>query len=185
MQSFQVSEIDRLLHNLFRVCTVVEQRTDGRVKVTDGELVSAWLDRGVLRAGGNVDWSPLDEGEQVLVACPSGDFAQGVVVCSLYQLSCRPSINDLNIECKRFLDGSVVSYDRQKHHFSLNLAAGATVAMVASGGFSLVGDVDIAGSVRVGGKITSIGDQVAGSISQINHVHKGVQSGPSKTDKPE
>jgi Phage spike trimer/GpV Apex motif len=35
------------------------------------------------------------------------------------------------------------------------------------------------------GKVTSDGDQVAGGISQINHVHGGVQSGGSKTQKPE
>lgn len=35
------------------------------------------------------------------------------------------------------------------------------------------------------GTLTSTGDQVAGSISQINHVHTGVQPGGGNTGKPE
>lgn len=41
------------------------------------------------------------------------------------------------------------------------------------------------GDVKVNGSITSTGDQVASGISQVSHVHGGVQSGGSKTGTPQ
>jgi phage gp45-like len=34
------------------------------------------------------------------------------------------------------------------------------------------------------GKIVSQGDQIAGGVSQINHVHGGVMAGPGQTTAP-
>ncbi|MCO7608650.1 phage baseplate assembly protein [Pseudomonas chlororaphis] len=39
-------------------------------------------------------------------------------------------------------------------------------------------------TLSMSGKIVSQGDQVAASISQINHVHSGVQPGPGQTGVP-
>lgn len=46
-------------------------------------------------------------------------------------------------------------------------------------------DTTINGEVKVNGGITSTGDQVAHGISQIDHVHGGVESGSGKTEKPQ
>ena len=45
--------------------------------------------------------------------------------------------------------------------------------------------VSIIGNVTVQGTITASGDVVGGGISLENHVHGGVQSGGSTTDKPQ
>lgn len=41
------------------------------------------------------------------------------------------------------------------------------------------------GEITTNATVKSDGDQIAGSISQINHVHGGVESGGSKTKQPE
>ncbi len=46
-------------------------------------------------------------------------------------------------------------------------------------------DLHVDGAVTTNSTIKSNGDQVAGAISQINHVHGGVQSGGSKTSVPQ
>lgn len=53
-----------------------------------------------------------------------------------------------------------------------------TMVLTASNGFTFHGDI------QVNGKITSTGDQVAAGISQVNHIHGGVESGGSTTSKP-
>ena len=46
-------------------------------------------------------------------------------------------------------------------------------------------NLHVDGDVTTNGSIKSDGDQVAGPISQIGHVHGGVESGPNKTAGPE
>lgn len=56
----------------------------GRATVTVGDLVTPALPVGQFRAGALSFWWMPTAGEQVLIACPSGDVAQGVIVCSLF-----------------------------------------------------------------------------------------------------
>ena len=39
--------------------------------------------------------------------------------------------------------------------------------------------------MRINGSVESSGDQVAGSISQMQHTHTGVQTGSGSTGKPQ
>lgn len=59
----------------------------------------------------------------------------------------------------------------------IELAQGGAVTIISP-------QVTINGPLQVNGSITSTGDQQAGSISQMNHTHGGVQSGDSNTGKP-
>ena len=51
--------------------------------------------------------------------------------------------------------------------------------------FDMTGNIRLRGNMTQTGSHTSTGDQVAGGISQINHTHTGVESGPDSTGRPQ
>ena len=82
--SWADSERDRQLQNLIRVGTVAEVNpATGRARVDFGAARSAWIQFAAHRAGGVNMFSPPSVGEQVIVASPGGDTAQGVIIGSL------------------------------------------------------------------------------------------------------
>lgn len=85
--SWYGAEGDRRQAGLVRMATVLEvDAANARVRVSfGGETRSAFIPFMVQRAGGAVVWSPPVVGEQVVVASPGGDTAQGVVLGSIYQ----------------------------------------------------------------------------------------------------
>jgi len=159
MHGLQIAEVERLLHGLVRICTVTEHGDGGKVKVTDGELNSTWLDRGVSRAGENCDWNPLDINEQVVVLCPSGDFAQGIIICSLYQEAHPANADDLEEERKTFKDGSVVSYNRESHRYLIDIkGADGTVDVVSAGTLNITTTKDIKVNTSANAKVIADGN---------------------------
>lgn len=62
----------------------------------------------------------------------------------------------------------------------------AFVELDAGGAITITSpQITLNGLVQVNGTITSTGDQTANGISQIDHIHGGVQSGGSNTGKPQ
>lgn len=55
---------------------------------------------------------------------------------------------------------------------------------VSNQNVAIRGDVSIEGNLTITGKIEASGDVTAGPTSLQNHVHSGVDSGPSNTGKP-
>lgn len=170
MRGFQIAEIERLLHGLVRICTVSEHGTNGQVKVSDGELNSTWLVRAVDRAGDNRSWVPLDIGEQVVVLCPSGDFAQGIIIASLYQQRHPAPSSELNEECKVFRDGSAVRYDRNKHRYLIDIKGDdATVDVVSAGTLNITTAAAIKVETSADAKVNASGKvMVNGSHIALN-----------------
>lgn len=84
--SFAAAENDRRGANTLMIGTV--ERIDAgaaRARVDfGGGLVAPDLAVGQLRAGPMSFWWMPQTGEQVLVGCPSGDVAQGVILCSIF-----------------------------------------------------------------------------------------------------
>tara|TARA_B100001094_G_scaffold333445_1_gene412455 strand:- start:1886 stop:2590 length:705 start_codon:yes stop_codon:yes gene_type:complete len=114
-------EQERLLHGLIRICRVVETNDQGQVKVVDHQLQSPWLSCAQLRGADNISWNPLDKDEQVLVVCPSGDLAQGIVVAALYQNKFALPHHNMQQQSMHFKDGSSVLYDREQHSYVLDV----------------------------------------------------------------
>lgn len=83
--SWGAADNDRRLAGMIRVGTVtaVDAGT-ARCKVSlGGDTETAWLPFPSPRAGAIQVWAPPSVGEQVVVASPGGDTAQGLVVASL------------------------------------------------------------------------------------------------------
>lgn len=217
-QSRLIADQERTRANLLQVGKIVEaDYATARVRVQMNDLNSAWLPWTTQRAGGNRAWAAPEIGEQVLVACPDGDPAAGVVMGAIYQADASAPADSPDITRTVYSDGAVIEYDRASHALNATLPDGATASLSATGGVTvnadtgitinaLSGGVLINGSltvteivtaqqgistmggsgatVQVDGTIESTGDQVAAGISQIHHVHDGVEAGPSTTGEP-
>ena len=115
--NYELTEALRKLANM--ICPGVVQsvkHSPYAVKVSIGQLVTAWLPVMVNRAGTNKSWDPLEEGEQVLVLSPDGDLAQGWVLPAGYSQQHPAPESSGDKKHYVFADGARVEYDRKNHH---------------------------------------------------------------------
>ncbi|MCD9569414.1 MULTISPECIES: phage baseplate assembly protein V [Pseudomonas] len=103
-----------------------------------------------------------------------GDRSHGVVLV----------VADRRYRLKALAAGEVAIYtdEGDKIHFKRGRVIDidtATLNIRASSGVTIDSP-----TLSMSGKIVSQGDQVAAGISQINHVHSGVQPGPGQTGAP-
>jgi len=103
-----------------------------------------------------------------------GDRSHGVVLV----------VADRRYRLKALAAGEVAIYtdEGDKIHFKRGRVIDidtATLNIRASSGVTIDSP-----TLSMSGKIVSRGDQVAAGISQINHVHSGVQPGPGQTGAP-
>lgn len=153
--------------------------------VVIGDLTTGDLPWAAVRAGGVHIWSPPFVGEQVMVLCPEGDLALGVVLGGLPSDANPPPSASADRVLIKMPDGALLSYDHAAHALAATLPAGGTAAIDAPGGLTFTGNVRITGDVTIDGKVDASTDVTAGGISLKNHLHSGVQSGGAKTLKPE
>lgn len=158
--TFAGAEADRRIANAVQV-GVVTAVGPRHVRVRIGDLDTPELPVAQLRAGA-VRWYWMPSvGEQVLVACPSGDVARGIVVASI------PASNEPSAD------------------------AGEPMIHLGGARMVIVGDLEVRGSVSVtedvlaAGDMIVQGDVVASDISLVTHVHGGVTPGGGSTGAPE
>ena len=161
-----------------------------------GEIFSPELRWLAPRAGALRVWSPPGVSEQVLVICPEGDLAQGVVLGGLWWND-HPAPASADILLALFGDDGRFEYDPAAHACTIDLPAGATLAVTADGGITLTGpvsitgtvaitgDVSVTGKLDVQGKITSADDVLGGGKSLKTHKHTGVQAGGAVSGMPQ
>lgn len=175
-----ISDILRRLANLIRLGTIaaVDHEAERCTVKTGGLTVPGrpWL---ALRAGASSDWDPPTVGEQCILLSPSGETAQGIALIGLYSQQRPAPSNSANLRRRKYPDGAVIDYDHASHTLTATLPNGGKAKLVAPGGVSILGDVDITGLVTVSE------DVIAGGISLVSHVHGGVQGGPSNTGAPQ
>jgi len=83
--TFAAAEADRRISNVLQVGTITAvDGATGRARVKVGDLDLPPISVAQFRAGGLSLWWMPTVGEQVLVACPSGDAAQGIVLASIF-----------------------------------------------------------------------------------------------------
>ena len=178
----QVAELRRLVHLLWIIGPVAEiDAARRRVRVAYGDPAAdprpttGWIPWSSERAAGPGDgeseWRPPAVGEVVMVACPEGNAALGVVVRSLPTLAAAPPSADLAVRAWRGADGAEISYDADAHALTAVLPAGGTAALTAPGGVTVTGDLTVTGDV-LGGSVAD-GDGNLGEIRTIynRHVH--------------
>ncbi|WP_069337165.1 phage baseplate assembly protein V [Sphingobium yanoikuyae] len=148
-----------------------------RCVVEIGDVLSTpipWIEQ---RAGKTSTWSPPSVGEQVILLCPGGDLAAGVVMRGIYSDAMPAPGNSLR-ELIRYKDGAEISYDPETHALEVNLPDGANVTIVAQGGIGMIGDLYVSGTIHASD------DVVTNGISLKNHKHAGVQAVAAQTSAP-
>lgn len=188
---------ERRLGDLIRLGTIAAvDLAAGRctVTVTD-DLVTGPLPWLAGRAGAVSAWSPPTVGEQVILLCPEGDIAGGVVLLGLFSDANPAPAADAHPLIK-LPDGSTVRFDGDSHALALTLVQGGRLTLSAPGGaaitgdvaiegeLSIHGDVTVRGGLSVSGDVTAQGDVRAGTVSLKGHVHLGVQTGGGVSGAP-
>ncbi|TFF37412.1 phage baseplate assembly protein V [Pseudomonas sp. RIT623] len=103
-----------------------------------------------------------------------GDRSHGVVVC----------VADRRFRLKELEAGEVALYTDEGDTFVFKRGRVVeldTMTLKVKAGTAVEFDTPL---IKTTGRIESTGDQVAGGISQINHVHGGVMPGTGQTQKP-
>ncbi|WP_067517845.1 phage baseplate assembly protein V [Endozoicomonas ascidiicola] len=188
MSRFDISELYRLLNNLIqfaRVDSLVDFPEGKRaVCITADGLKTKPLPIGTERAGDDqTSWLP-SMGEQVLMFSPGGITEQAVIGPSLWSADHPAPGNDPNEPVMSFTDGARISYNKQSHTLSAILPAGATVAIVATGGLSFDGDLSVTGNITATGDVSDGKRSMQADRAIFNgHTHTGDSGGNTSPPK--
>lgn len=107
-----LADLSRRLESLIRLGTVAAvDHAAARCVVQSGKLTTKPLPWLTLRAGDTRTWNPPTVGEQVLLLCPSGEPASGIVLAGLYAIG-KPSPSASAAEhVTTYPDGARIAYD--------------------------------------------------------------------------
>ena len=95
-------------------------------------------------------------GTQVLMSCPSGDPANGVLTGILYSAGLPPPDNTGNVDLVLFNDGARVEYDSAKQAMLLDVPAGGTITTHVGAASTVMSDKEII--LKVGGSSITINE---------------------------
>ena len=82
-----------------------------RLRVRSGDILTGWLPWPACLGLNRVDWMPLKKGQQVLIAAPSGDLTQAVVIALLHVDGDPPPSTDETEDVTRFRSGTTIKHD--------------------------------------------------------------------------
>lgn len=162
-------QTERLLANLLQLGVVAAvDYPVARVRVTLDGVASAWLPWLTPRAGGDRTWAAPEIGEQVLIACPDGDPANGVIVGALYQQAHAAPAATAEVTRTVYADGAVIDYDRAAHRLTATLPAGGQAAVTAPGGLTVTGPVTVNGNLTLTGTVSITGATTITGNTTVN-----------------
>lgn len=126
---FPQAELERRVANIISWGTIEEaDYTAARVRVRcSGDVVTDWLPWMTQRAGGDRSWWAPEEGEQVIILAPSGELAQGVVLCGVFTNEHPAPADTPNVDRRVYSDGAVIEYDRAAHVLKADIPGNAEV----------------------------------------------------------
>ncbi|MCB4794249.1 phage baseplate assembly protein V [Pseudomonas sp. NP21570] len=167
-----ITDLLRRLENLIRLGTIAAvDHQAARCTVKSGGLSIPNLPWLALRAGDSIDWDPPTVSEQCILIAPSGEPAQGIALVGLYSQQRPAPSNSANVRRRTYPDGAVIDYDHATHTLSATLPTGGQAQLTAPGGVTILGNVDITGTVTVSE------DVIAAGISLVKHKHPGDSGG--------
>lgn len=177
-----ITDLERRVSNALiigRVSQVDHEKHRYRVKA--GKLETDWIPMAAKRAGGTKTYDSLTVDEQVIVASPAGDMAQGVILGSI-ATEATQAADKGNIHRTVYDDGTVIEHDHDAKSYSIAIADGGSFAINIGGGVSIVGS---GGSLTIkapgGFDIESPTLTHNGKDISEKHKHKGVVPGGSLT----
>ena len=148
-----------------------------RVKFTDDEIVSDWLQIIVLGAISNQFFHIFDINEQV--ACLMDENSEeGVIIGAVFNDKKQPSVSSKDIVRVSFSDDSFIEYDRASHEYTIDVKGkiniksegetsidAQTVSVDAESVSIQATNVDITAMSSITGNLTVSGSVTAASLS--------------------
>lgn len=126
--SFDTAQLFRRFENLIRIGTIADVDYHGkRLRVQSGELLTDWLPCPAEIGRNFKHWRPLRKDTQVVLACPSGDPAQALIISILYSSQLDAPSTDQSIDLIQFDDGTELYYDSGSHHMQINVVGSMTI----------------------------------------------------------
>lgn len=193
--SYAATDTDRRLGNVIQMGRIsAVDPAKGLVQVDFDGATTDWIPWTAPQAGGNRTWSCPDVGEQVVVAAPSGELGNAVVIGSLFQDAHAEPSDNADISRTIYKDGTVVEYDRAGHVYKIDLSAssGSVVivcktanvqasesATIDTPETTITGNATIQGGLTVAGTTTLANVTSNGKNVGSNHQH--ANSGGSGT----
>jgi len=180
MTAYNVSEQERLIANLIRVCNITAvDLANYRCQVDAGGMESDWLPWLALRAGAVKRWSPPTIGEQCLLLSPYGDMGQGIVLLGINSDGNAPPSASADKDITQYPDGSSVEYDSASNTLTVNVSGNGNVVVNckvatvhASTGVTLdtpqvhaTGNMQVDGNLGVTGAMAVQGVGASGAVS--------------------
>lgn len=175
MYSEQISETNRLLHNLVAVGTVLEvDAAQGKMRLSVGDNETDWVSIPAMASGALKVWRCPTVGEQFVMVNQSGNLGNALVLAAL------PSEDNPNPSSH----ADEIVFDMPAGRFVVNQATGK--ANLTLNELTLdIANININGDISQNGKLIASDDVLAGGISLKTHIHLGVTSGTSSTGIPQ
>lgn len=139
------TDILRRLENLIALGSIIEvDHAACRVRATIAGRETGWLPYPAVIGANFVLWRPLRVGTQVVLACPSGNPANAVIVQVLYTDALPPPDTSATVDRIQWNDGTTVTYDSAAG--ALSVRTPGTITAVAGGNICARSDaaIDIA-----------------------------------------
>lgn len=205
--SYAATDTDRRLANIIQIGKIkAVDAANGLVQVDLDGPDTDWIPWVTPRAGGDRTWWAPEVGEQVLVAAPSGELGNAVIVGSLYQDAHAEPAAVLTVHRTIYADGTVVEYDRATHTLladlgdnkikidrsEIMLQVGSVSITLTASGIAIVGNVTIDGvgggtaTVNMDGNFAITGTTLThnGKAIGSTHAHTLVQTGLGNSGPP-
>lgn len=140
----RVRDLERRMARVVQVGVVAAvDAAERRVTVILSDGVEHRLRFVAERAGADRAWWPPVEGEQVMVFCPDGNPAAGLVGDSLYQAEADAPADSETVRRTVMGDGAAFSYDRDASRLSIELPGDAVIEASGDVQVSAGGDVKV------------------------------------------
>lgn len=118
-----IADLNRRLESLIRLGSIAEVDHAGRkLRVKTGGLLTGWLPWPAEVGRNYRRWRPLRTGTQVVLACPSGDPAQAVIIQILYTTALNAPSADPDIDLIEFEDGSYIQHNNENGQLKVHAA---------------------------------------------------------------
>ena len=129
--SLALSDLFRRVHNLIGLGTISEvDHLSVRVRVDINGRSTAWLPIPAKIGANFIRWRPLRVGTQVLVACPSGDPANAVIIQIIYSDDLPPPSTSGAVDIVLWNDGTRIEYDAAAKMMTVHSASDITLSAV-------------------------------------------------------
>lgn len=130
---FRVAELERRLANILRRGVIASTDAGAaRARVQSGELLTGPLPWITTRAGGDRTWWAPEPGEAVLLLCPEGDPALGVILPAIYTLAAPAPAASIDVHETVHGDGSRVTVDRAAGRVEVDLPGDLVVRVAGT-----------------------------------------------------